>query len=215
MDRQPNEWLQSEGRLDCLRNEIASSIDLLEYSQSLGKVLIWWVRREVLKELNQGSSEFAELPIAEQLTCWAKLEWGHRLNELFLEKKDLLDIASFNILRVANHAVAMELFHRIKENESSFLSLAEKFSVESEKDKHPFKKNVRMGSLPHNIQGIIRSSQIGQLSKPLQLKNQFLLIRVEELIEAEMSDEIQNKLALDQFNVWASTIAGLARDRLM
>ena len=120
MDRQPNEWLQSEGRLDCLRNEISSSIDLLEYSQSLGKVLIWWVRREVLKELNQGSSEFAELPIAEQLTCWAKLEWGHRLNELFLEKKDLLDIASFNILRVANHAVRWSYFI-IKENESSFL----------------------------------------------------------------------------------------------
>ena len=72
-----------------------------------------------------------------------------------------------------------------------------------------------MGSLPQSIQSIIRSSQIGQVSKPLQLKNQFLLIRVEELIETEMSDEIQNKLALDQFNVWASTIAGLARDRLM
>ena len=70
MDRQPNEWLQSEGRLDSLRNEIASSIDLLEYSQSLGKVLIWWVRREVLKELNQGTTEFTERPIAEQLTCW-------------------------------------------------------------------------------------------------------------------------------------------------
>ena len=127
----------------------------------------------------------------------------------------MLDIASFNLLRVANHAVAMELYHRLKEHESSFLSLTENFSVESEKYKHPLKKNVRMGSLPQSIQSIIRSSQIGQVSKPLQLKNQFLLIRVEELIETEMSDEIQNKLALDQFNVWASTIAGLARDRLM
>ena len=72
-----------------------------------------------------------------------------------------------------------------------------------------------MGSLSHGLQNVIRSLRMGQISKPLQLNNHFVLIRLEELIGAEMSDEIQNKLALDQFNVWASSVAQVARGRLM
>ena len=110
-------------------------------------------------------------------TC--KIQWNYRCTELFLEKKDLLDIVSFNMLIVSNHAISFELYHRLKHDEATFYDLSKKYSVNTERHKDPFRKNKRMGSLPPNLRNVLRTMQKGQLTTPIKLDNAFLFLRLE------------------------------------
>ena len=112
MDIDPLEWLDQESRFERLEEEVKPALNLLRYSECLDKVLRLWVRREVLKE-RQASLQNVNSPEDKGLLVqWSRDQWGHRLNELFLQKKQELDVVSFNYLRVGNQAVALELYHR-------------------------------------------------------------------------------------------------------
>ena len=64
------------------------------------------------------------------------------------------------------------------------------------------------------MQVILRSMNKGQLSKPLKLKDNYILFRLEDFKPAEFTPEIKEKLLLDQFTSWASEVAQEAHDRL-
>ena len=214
MDIDPLEWLDQQNRFEKLKAEINPALNLLQYAECLDKVTKLWVRREVLKSQNFTCVKNGTDEERSALVEWSCAQWGHRLNELFLQKKNDLDIISFNFLRVANQAVALELYHRLKENESTFSELSKIYAVGPERMNDPFKKNQRVGTLPDGIKQFIKTLKVGQLSKPMQIKTDFLLFRIEEFKPVEFSDSIKEKLLLDQFTSWASQVAQLSLDRL-
>lgn len=214
MDIDPLEWLDQESRFERLEEEVKPALNLLQYSECLDKVLKLWVRREVLKE-RQASLQNVNSPEDKGLLVqWSRDQWGHRLNELFLQKKQELDVVSFNYLRVGNQAVALELYHRLKEGESTFSELSRLYAVGPDSQKDPLKKNQRVGNLPEGIRQLIKRMNVGQLSKPMQIKTDFLLVRVEEFAPVQFSESIQEKLLIDQFASWAAQVAQISHDRL-
>ena len=214
MDIDPLEWLDQQNRFENLEAEIKPALNLLQYAECLDKVIKLWVRREILKSQNCSCAKLGVDEERSALVEWSYAQCGHRLNELFLQKKNDLDIISFNFLRVANQAVALELYHRLKENESTFSELSKIYAVGPERMNDPFKKNQRVGSLPDGIKQFIKTLKVGQLSKPMQIKTDFLLFRIEEFKPVEFSDSIKEKLLIDQFTSWASQVAQLSLDRL-
>ena len=209
-----NNWLDDDSRFTRLQSEITASLELLEYAGCLNKVLNIWVRREALKEAGAGNTNLEVDSDKKRLLNWCNNKWGTQVNEMFLEKKEFLDVISFNMVRIHNHAVALEVYHRLKGNEASFQQLSNLFSVESDRQSDPLKTNQRIGSLPVALQKILRSMKPGQLSKPISLNSVFLICRVEKIEPAEFSESIKEKLLLDQFSAWASSVAGVALDRL-
>ena len=80
LDPAPEEWLTSE-RLEDLQVQLGASVPLLIRADALRTVLNCWIRGEL------GVDEDAML-------AWAHAQWGHRLDSLFLQRKDRLDQAS-------------------------------------------------------------------------------------------------------------------------
>ena len=214
MDIDPLEWLDRESRFKHLEEEVRPALNLLQYSECLDKVLKLWVRREVLKNQQASLDHVNSQEDKALLIQWSRDQWGHRLNELFLQKKQELDVVSFNLLRVGNQAVALELYHRLKEGESTFAELSRIYAVGPDSQKDPFKKNQRVGNLPEGIRQLIKKMNVGQLSKPMQIKSDFLLVRVEEFSPVQFSESIQEKLLIDQFASWAAQVAQISHDRL-
>ena len=48
----------------------------------------------------------------------------------------------------------------------------------------------------------------------MQIKTDFLLVRVEEFSPVQFSESIQEKLLIDQFASWAAQVAQISHDRL-
>lgn len=207
-------WLNQE-RFQSLQKQLNPSLDLLLYSGCLEKILTMWIRKEVVENFRETnptvSNEKSDIDI---LKLWCFEQWGLRLKELFLERKDQLDLVSFRLIRIENHAVALEVYHRLREKEASFNYLANMFGVTSDKNKDTLRNNKRMGSLPIDLQKKIRTMRPGDLSKPLQTQQGFLLIQVEQFSDAEFTASIKDKILLDQFSSWAGTIVKAVRHRL-
>lgn len=214
MDFEPSVWLSNDNRLNDFLQMIAPTAKLLKDSGSLNRVVKYWVRSEVISE------QLKLVPVEERLSDeillleWCKNQWNYRLNEIFLEKKDLLDIVSFNMLIVSNHAISFELYHRLKHDEATFYDLSKKYSVNTERHKDPFRKNKRMGSLPPNLRNVLRTMQKGQLTTPIKLDNAFLLLRLENYESCKFSESTKEKLLLDQFSSWTSSVAQVVVDSL-
>ena len=208
------EWL-SQVRFHSLQKQLNPSLDLLLYSGCLDKILTMWIRKEVIESFRANntilSNEKADIDV---LKMWCLEQWGVRLNELFLERKDQLDLISFRLIRIANQAVALEIYHRLREKESSFDYLANHFGVPSDKNKDTLRKNKRMGSLPLELQKKVRTMSPGELSKPLHTGTDFLIIQVEQFEDAKFTESLKDKILMDQFSSWASTVVKNIRHRL-
>ena len=118
LDPAPEEWLSDE-RKNRLVSELGASASLLHEADVLESVLNHWIRRE----LADGAVD------SKACLGWARTQWGHRLESLFLQQKQDLDQASCRLLRVGNSALALELHHRILKNFSFEMHLFLLFSI--------------------------------------------------------------------------------------
>ena len=208
------EWL-NRGRFYSLQQQLNPSLDLLLYSGCLDKILTMWIRKEIVESYRVTNPiESNEKADADILKLWCFEQWGVRLKELFLERKDQLDLVSFRLIRIENHGVALEVYHRLKEKESSFDSLANRFGVLSDQNKDTFRKNKRMGSLPIQLQNKVRTMNLGDISKPLHTGSDYLIIQVEQFEGAKFTESLKDKILLDQFSSWSLTVVKNIRDRL-
>ena len=214
MDFDINDWLEDNQRFLILADNLEKSIHLLKQSNCLEKVLYYWVRHEVINSYRSDHPKCINTSDQSIILDWSMEQNQHRLNEIFLEKKDLLDIVSFNMIKVENHAVAFELYHRLVATESTFGQISSTYSVSSDKDKDTLRKNLRIGSLPKPLQDLLRTMNEGEVSKPLEFNQAFVIIRLEQYQRAEFTDSIKNKLLLDQFSAWATSVAQVCHDRL-
>ena len=74
LDPSPEEWLTNV-RIDNLRAELGDAVSLMSQAGVLQKVLSYWIRREL--------GETEDNPTAS--ISWARIQWGHRVDNLFLQ----------------------------------------------------------------------------------------------------------------------------------
>ena len=63
-----------------------------------------------------------------EILKFANQNFQAELKTSFLERKDLLDEYTFNIIRVKNKGIAYELYFRLDSDESDFTNLSESFA---------------------------------------------------------------------------------------
>ena len=107
------------------------------------------------------------------------------------------------------------MYHRLVANEANFAELSKIYSVKADRNKDCLRQNQRMGSLPVPLQNKLRTMKEGEISKPLELKDSFVILRLECFQRAEFTDSMKEKLVFDQFSSWASKVAQACRDRLL
>ena len=158
MDPAPEEWLTT-ARIDNLRSELSEAVSLMTQAGVLQKVLNCWIRREL--------GETEENPSAS--ISWARSQWEHRLDNLFLQRKDCLDEASCRMLRVNNQGLALELYHRLQAQEATFSELSMRYGVGPEKFHGGLFKQQRLVNLPGSLGQFLRKLEVREMDAPAVL----------------------------------------------
>ena len=130
----------------------------------------------------------------------AEENFEKELKDYFLQQKEFLDEYTFNIIRVKNSFLANELYFQIDCKESEFQILSEKYSFFS-----PLYPNGKFG--PSNLKGfnpIIRnklfSENVGNLIKPFQVEEWWLIIKLIEKKHAKLDKKTSKMLLKEIFD---------------
>ena len=191
LDPAPEEWLLDE-RKNRLLSELGASASLLLEADVLDTVLNHWIRRE----LAGGAVD------SEACLDWARKQWGHRLESLFLQHKQDLDQASCRLLRVANSALALEIHHRLLAEEASFEQLSIQFATGSERFHGGFFKLQPLSKFPVGLVKILRNLKPGDISKPLGLGKEFCVVQLNDFVPAVHGEATDHQLLSNQLQQW-------------
>jgi len=127
--------------------------------------------------------------------------WGPRANSLYLQNKDRYDRIVYRRLQSIDADVMQEVYFRLKDGEESWESLARQF--------HPTNPAAegRLGPLPvadvePALLEELRRAGLNKVIKPMQLGQDIVVAQLEELLPAEMNDELRQQLLRDAFDEW-------------
>ena len=128
------------------------------------------------------------------------------LKSYFLERKDLLDEYTFNILRVKNKDIAYELYFRVDSDESDFTNLSESFSFYSELyPKGLFGPKNLQGMNPIIINRLINTSP-GELIQPFQIDEWWIILKLLKREKAKLDKTTTKMLLQEIFNKFVNKL---------
>jgi len=133
----------------------------------------------------------------ERWLTWCEQNLKDKVNSHYLERKSQLDQVSYSLLRVKDQHLANELHLRIKEGEASFEDIAAEYSEGRERQQRGRVGPVPL-SQPHQMLAkLLQVSTPGQLWPPKQLEKWWIVVRLEELHCAELTDSLKQRLLLE------------------
>ena len=203
LDPAPEEWLSDE-RKNRLVSELGASALLLREVDVLDTVLSYWIRRELAGDAVD----------SEACLDWAHKQWGHRLESLFLQQKQDLDQVSCKLLRVVHPGLATELYHRLLNQEASFEQLSMQFGVGPERFHGGFLKMQYVKDLPKGLGKLIFHLNDGELMKPLQFANKFVVIQLIQRVPAVFDDPTKQLLLSNELQNWIQGMSGCMEAQL-
>ena len=196
LDPSPGEWLSDE-RVDSLLCELGGAVSLLKRAGVLPNVLRSWIRREL------GESE--DNPSA--LISWARSQWGHRLDSLFLQRKDCLDEASCKLLRVNQHGLALELYYRLLAEEMTFEEASQQFGLGPERFHGGLLQQQTLVKLPGKLGRLLSKLELGELTTPFRMGEQFGIVQLKSFVPAVYGEASAIKILEMELQEWVDGMA--------
>lgn len=126
---------------------------------------------------------------------WCIDKFENQIEDYFQEKKPLLDLYIYSMIRVKSEGLSNEIYLRIKDNESDFYSIAREFSegIEQKTGGLVGPSNLKN---PHPIiANILKESENNQLWSPKKINDWWVIIRLEEKILATLDLELKIELS--------------------
>ncbi len=191
LDPAPEEWLSS-ARIDKLRSELGDAVSLMSSAGVLPAVFSFWIRRELGETEDNPTGSIA----------WARCQWGHRLDSLFLQRKDYLDQASCRLLRVNQQGLALELYHRLLNEEATFEELSQRFGNGPERFHGGLYKLQTLTNFPGGLGQVLRKLEPGELTKPMRMGKNFGIIQLTDFVPAIYGEASSLKLLELELQRW-------------
>ena len=143
---------------------------------------------------------------SEKIKLIADKEFSKNAETEFINSKTALDKYTYSLLTVEESDLAYELYHQIESKEAQFSELASKYSAES--------NNKNMGIIgPQSIANVhpalkekILIAKKGEILNPFQIDKWWVILRVEDKIEAKLDDTQRSKITLSLFDKWVSIL---------
>tara|TARA_A100000164_G_C21883507_1_gene761500 strand:+ start:99 stop:797 length:699 start_codon:yes stop_codon:yes gene_type:complete len=150
------------------------------------------------KEQGLSNEQWQEMVLRRNLWIkWCSESFKDEINSHYLKRKNQLDKVTYSLLRVKNQNLAMELYMRIKESETSFEDVVAEFSEGAERKVGGLLGPVPL-SQPHPFLGkLLQISKPKQLWPPKQLDNWWIVVRLEEIHNTKLDDELKLRLSLE------------------
>lgn len=230
------EWCDS-CRIEKFEKDILPAMKALRWSQQLQPVVMAWVRRELVHEIlndqliwtieeqndrlkaayessdlaSQNSIDPADsdaMCLAEDaLQAWSKQLWSHRLESLYLAKKEDLSLVSCSLLRVKSKFLAFELYHRLNSKECTFEQLSWEFGEGPERKQGGRFIRQRSDQLPSALYPLLKKLKTGEVLKPHQMGQWFVILSLEELLPVQFDVQTQEILLCDELKIWLTALS--------
>jgi parvulin-like peptidyl-prolyl isomerase len=168
----------------------------------------WNLSSETEKHLWQSSYGLNQVQIeliatkALRVEKFKRATWGHKLKSYFLQRKNQLDQVIYSLIRVEDRGIANEIFFRLQEGEQSFTDLAREYSQGPESRTGGLIGPVEFGTLHPSLAQLLHTSPVGEVQPPVPIDNWQIVVRVEELIPAQLNELIQQRLLQENFEIW-------------
>ncbi|MFN6518648.1 MAG: peptidylprolyl isomerase [Nostoc sp. CreGUA01] len=181
--------------------ELQKAADLLRLMNGLTSADNTW---KWLDKYGLSLDDFEEMVYYSSLI--AKLTqhlFAEKIEPYFFEHQ--LDFAGVVIYEVIleDEDLALELFYAIKEGEMSFFDVAHKYIQDTElRRKGGYLGILRRQDLKPEISAAVFAAKPPQILKPIVTLKGLHLVFVEEIIQAELDDNLRHKIASQLFAEW-------------
>ena len=129
----------------------------------------------------------------------------------YLTRKEQFDQVTFSQLTVPNQYLAQEFFLRLKENESTFAELGASLRKGGlEKGQGRFGP-IPMSNVPAALAKPLRSSAVGALLEPVQVQNNWLIVRLEKFQPTQFDESMKQQMCTELFHL---EVERLVNDRM-
>lgn len=200
--------LEEEAIVDLI--ELDSSFIASKQDEMLGDQSL----KDFLGSHNWTDKDFyLHVAIPEALRLFSLKCFGDGLEDEFLSSQGAHDQITYSLLRHRDSAFLQELWIRIEENEASFGDLSSTFGQLPESRTRGIIGPIAVGSIkPPHIASILRSLRPGEVHPPLLIGEWSVLLRLEELIPAQLDDQMKTFLLKRQLdNLLDSRVSQILR----
>lgn len=160
-------------------------------------------RRAWLERYGLTDKQLAALAMREfRIEKFKQVTWGPRLESYFLSEKSQLDQALYSLIRTQELEIATELYFRIQAQEQSFAECASTYSQGPEARTGGLLGPVELSRLHPTLAKLLSMSQAGQLWPPTRLGDWFVIVRLEQLVSAQLDEPMQKHLLNRLFESW-------------
>lgn len=224
-------WLDGE-RLARLDTCLAAPADFLAQAGLLSRAIEYWIRQEIaaeapaptppqLEELSRHQEQWlkthdlvamglrpeqvsAKLAVTPAGRRWARQQWGHRLESLFLARKADLDQASCRLLRVSSKPLCLELYHRIKAGEATFAEVAGRYGEGPEAAQGGVVPLQPLSRLPMGLGPVLERMRPGDILPPQRLAKGFAVVQLERFDPARFDARSEELLLALELSAWVA-----------
>ncbi|MGB7443550.1 MAG: peptidylprolyl isomerase [Coleofasciculaceae cyanobacterium] len=160
--------------------------------------------KQAWREQYSMSQEQLELLATRELRVekFKQATWGHKLETYFLKRKRQLDRAVYSLIRIQDLGIANEIFFRIQEGEQTFAELAQQYSQGPEVKTGGLMGPVELGTLHPHLAQLICVSPVGELQAPVNIGEWEVIVRVEQLLPAQLDEAMRQRLLNENFQAW-------------
>jgi parvulin-like peptidyl-prolyl isomerase len=169
-----------------------------------------WLEENSLSE--QKFIEKISFPIKEKK--FLEENFSHKCHEHFLTRKDDLDQIMYSLIRTKEIFEAKELFLRVQDDESNFGKIASEYSQGPEKNTFGLIGPVPINKAHPTLREVLRSARPGETNQPFKIGDWWLIVRVETLQEAELNQEMEQRMNSELSEIWLKQQAQLIINNL-
>lgn len=127
---------------------------------------------------------------------------GPDVESHYLDRKQELDQVIYSLIRVGDADLAAELHQQIHDGEADFAQLAPLHSLGPERASRGVVGPVPLSAAHPELLERLRSCEPGQLLEPFFVVNVWLLVRLEQRLNAPLDDDLRRQLERELFDRW-------------
>jgi len=182
---------------DELNNEFCKKNNLMD-EKDLAKFLS-------LKGINKEDHK-KNLENSEKIKLIALQEFSKNAETEFINSKIILDQYTYSLITLEDSDLAYELYLQIESEEAEFTTLARKYSSEGNTNKMGIIGPQSIGNVHPVLKEKLLNAKKGELLNPFQVDKWWVILRLEEKIEAKLDDFVRSRITLSLFDKWVNIL---------
>ena len=152
---------------------------------------------------------------SEKIKLIASQEFSKNAETEYINTKTLLDQYTYSLITVKESDLAHELYLQIDSKEAEFSELARRYSSEGNTNKMGIVGPQSIGNIHPILKEKLLTAKKNELLNPFQVDKWWVILRLEEKIEAKLDDFLRSKITLSLFDKWVNLLTLNSSKKLM